>query len=227
MGKNMHRLAIFFVAIVIVLNAIALKCFAANSEDYASFAEQKKTEQSQVIAPYLNDVAEIKAQVTEKMKTSEFQDFMKTATESKGESLLHAPGDEHVTSPVLIFVSFSMPADSLKLWLEQAHKAGAKVVIRGLVNNSFKQTRLAVGQLLGKNIGGLQIDPTLFSRFAINKVPAVVVTVSSACPKNVSCMPDFDVIYGNSSLNYALEKLAKADTVRSSIAIDSLKKLRG
>ena len=208
-----------------------LPCLALServNDNYAAFAEQKKQEQSAMIAPYLNDVQTLKAQSMQKVQSQKIQALMASVTGSqnvrgdKGES-----EDQHVTGPVVVFVSFSMPPESLKLWLQQAHKAGVKVVMRGLVNNSFKQTAAAVAALVKKDAAGLQIDPTLFKRFAITKVPAVIVTDQSVCPSTVSCLPNFDVIYGNVSLDYVLEKLANADTARSPLARAKLQKIRG
>src|SRR6266487_3970402 len=111
-------------------------------------------------------------------------------------------------SSVLIFVSFSMPKDSLRGWLKEADTLKAPVVIRGLVNGSFRDTTNAVMALLLDNRGGVQLDPTLFRRFHIEKVPAVVV-VRPACLSQSDCNDptDFDVIYGDVTLEYALKQI--------------------
>lgn len=113
---------------------------------------------------------------------------------------------------LLIFVSFSMPQQSLKAWLNQSRAAGGILVIRGLVDNSFKKTAAKVQKLIGKTGGGLEVDPTLFRRFHIKKVPAVVVVNGHAPPCfNVSgCpfdTPPYDVIYGNVTLQRALMEI--------------------
>lgn len=55
---------------------------------------------------------------------------------------------------------------------------------------------------------GVQIDPTLYSRYGIRSVPALV----------VRCKAGFDVIQGNIRLKQALEKVVEkgdcADTAR-------------
>lgn len=210
----------------LIVGVLMLSFFSsAWAEDYADFAAQKEAEKSVVMAPYLKDAEEAKANAMQNMQRLDLQQLMQTASAATNAKPLQA--DSHVSSPVMIFVSFSMPKDSLKLWIEQANKIGAKVVLRGLVNNSFKQTKASVSQVIEKGQGGLQIDPTLFTRFSIQKVPAVVITQAASCPGTMSCSPAFDVIYGNVSLDYALEKLAKANTVRAFIARDALQKIRG
>lgn len=113
---------------------------------------------------------------------------------------------------LLIFISFSMPKQSLRLWLEQAMRAGGILVLRGLVGDSFKKTALAVQQLVGDRGGGVEIDPILFRRFHIKQVPAVVVMNHPVprCFNLTDCLsntPDYDVIYGDVSLESALKEI--------------------
>ena len=129
-------------------------------------------------------------------------------------------------SNVLIFVSFSMPQKSLKGWMREAEKIHAPVVIRGLVNNSFKATIQKMTELASDNHGGIQIDPTLFKTFNIKQVPAVVVTNSGNCLPNQSCPNKYDVVYGDVHLDYALEKVSRQNDDLSSIAQTALETLR-
>jgi conjugal transfer pilus assembly protein TrbC len=118
-------------------------------------------------------------------------------------------------SQVLVFLSFSMPEKSLHAWLNQCKRSGATPVIRGLIHNSFKDTMTAI-QTLSKKTGiGMQLDPILFKTFEINAVPAVVyVKDTPVCPANMNCKPvDYDSLYGDVSLDYALEKMSNDDPV--------------
>lgn len=71
-----------------------------------------------------------------------------------------------------IFVSFSMPKELLVSLDKQAKQIGAKLVIRGLKNNSFKETFELV-----KSLGDIRvdIDPRAFDEYSINEVPAFVI----------------------------------------------------
>lgn len=124
---------------------------------------------------------------------------------------------------VLVFASFSMPKESLKNYLIEARKIQAPLLIRGLINNSFKDTTKAVMALLPDNKGGMLLDPTLFKRFNIKKVPAVVV-IDKTCLLDDKCA-DYDVIYGNVTLAYALKKIAQQGSSQSSLAAEALKEL--
>ena len=112
-------------------------------------------------------------------------------------------------SQVLVFLSFSMPEKSLQAWLLQCKQSGATPVIRGLIHNSFKDTMTAILALSKKTGIGMQLDPILFKTFAVTKVPAVVyVKDTPACPANMNCKSvDYDSLYGDVSLDYALEKM--------------------
>lgn len=114
---------------------------------------------------------------------------------------------KRAVSPVLIFVSFSMPDASLKQWMSVAEQIHAPVVIRGLINHSFKDTIKKMADLTRDNHGGVQLDPTLFRRFQINQVPAVVVWKEANCLPSQSCLDEYDVVYGDVTLAFALQKI--------------------
>lgn len=72
---------------------------------------------------------------------------------------------------VLIFVSFSMPDKALQDYYLSAQKYKARLIIRGLKNNSFQETKEKI-----KDLGiSVDIDPNLFEEYQISKVPTIVV----------------------------------------------------
>lgn len=94
-----------------------------------------------------------------------------------------------------IFVSFSMP-ESLLLSLDKtAQQIGAKLVIRGLKNNSFKETISYIKNLNNKGMI-IDIDPKAFSAFDVKHVPSFVINEGEK----------FDKITGNLSIPYVLEQ---------------------
>jgi len=120
------------------------------------------------------------------------------------------------TKPALLtFVSFSMPDDSLKAVLEQTARAGGVTVLRGLVDNSFKETALRIGKFSREHGPGLSVDPRLFAEHGVTIVPAFVV-VGETVP---------DKIAGNMSLAAALETIAREGDNKS-IAQGLLDRLR-
>lgn len=74
-------------------------------------------------------------------------------------------------SKIYIFISFSMPDSALKSYAAEAESAGAILVIRGLKNNSFLETKAKADEL-GISFN---IDPNLFEKYHIASVPVIVV----------------------------------------------------
>ncbi|KJV51944.1 type-F conjugative transfer system pilin assembly family protein [Orientia tsutsugamushi str. Gilliam] len=70
-----------------------------------------------------------------------------------------------------IFVSFSMSDEALKSYFADSQKAGTQLVMRGLINNSFIQTKNKTMEL------GISfdIDPGLFEQYKIDVVPVIVI----------------------------------------------------
>ena len=71
---------------------------------------------------------------------------------------------------ILIFVSFSLPDSALQSYYQEAQLLGGRLVMRGLKNNSFKDTQVKTIKL------GISfdIDPTLFEEYGITTVPTIV-----------------------------------------------------
>ncbi|WP_392536739.1 type-F conjugative transfer system pilin assembly protein TrbC [Legionella sp. 227] len=132
-------------------------------------------------------------------------------------------------SQVLVFLSFSMPERSLQAWLLQCKQSGATPVIRGLIHNSFKETMTAIQTLSQKTGIGMQLDPILFKMFEVTAVPAVVyVKDMPLCPANMDCKPvDYDKLYGDVSLDYALEKIDGEQSMEVPSLNQMILRLRG
>lgn len=118
-----------------------------------------------------------------------------------------------VHDSVYIFVSFSMPKESLQQWSAQAQKIHAPLVIQGLVDDSFTKTQQAVAALSSEHPSGVVLDPRLFRQYHISQAPTVVIvhpTALKPCPPNQSCwQPDAtDVISGDIGLEAALRIVA-------------------
>lgn len=79
---------------------------------------------------------------------------------------------------LIVFISSSMSDQSIQQWARQAKIMGAELVLRGFINNDFKQTVDFAQRLFVKQkIGGFNIDPFLFKKYAVESVPLVVLDV--------------------------------------------------
>jgi type-F conjugative transfer system pilin assembly protein TrbC len=79
-------------------------------------------------------------------------------------------GSQKTSAKFLIFVSTSMPQQSIKTLGQEAHKIGAKIIFRGLIGGTFKETQNYM-QSLGVTA---EIDPTKFEDYKIVQVPTFI-----------------------------------------------------
>lgn len=91
---------------------------------------------------------------------------------------------------LLIFVSSSMPQESLKALFHQAQEVGATLIFRGLIEESFMKTKAFFEAL---QING-EINPPLFETYGITQVPTFVIREGD----------NYDSVQGNISLQEAL-----------------------
>lgn len=89
-----------------------------------------------------------------------------------------------------IFISLSMPKSLLEAYDKLAKQIGAKLVMRGFKNNSFKETVQFTKEM------AIQVDPVSFKKFGITYVPSFVLSNNN----------QFDKLVGNVSIKYALEE---------------------
>lgn len=103
------------------------------------------------------------------------------------------------TEGLWIFVSHSMPKGLIAKYAKVADKIGAKLVIRGLKNNSFKET---ISYLKGIQNQGLKIavHPQVFAKFKVNLVPSFVLSNNK----------QYDKLTGNVSIAYVLKQFAES-----------------
>ena len=69
-----------------------------------------------------------------------------------------------------IFVSHSMEDKALQDYYKEAQKYGAKLIVRGLINDSFLDTKAAVDKI---EIA-YDIDPEKFEKYEVKLVPTIV-----------------------------------------------------
>lgn len=111
---------------------------------------------------------------------------------------------------LVAFASLSMPAPSLQRMIADVGRAGGVVVFRGFPGNSAKHFTTALAKVLpgGQVAPSVGIDPRLFRAFAVDAVPAYVVTATDfeLCD-GFDCrtaLPPHDRMSGNVTLDHAL-----------------------
>lgn len=123
--------------------------------------------------------------------------------------------EKYAETRAILFASFSMPETSLRQMMREATAYGVTIVFRGFVNNSVFDTREKLEQVFGDDdeAEAFAIDPTLFRRFDIQAVPALVVLGETLdvcetplCADDIA--PVHDRLSGNIPLEAALSIIA-------------------
>lgn len=110
---------------------------------------------------------------------------------------------------LIIFISLSMPEATLARLVDQAARARAQLLLRGLSDGSLPRTAARIQQLIGTRAVAVQIDPRAFDRYAIQRVPSFVLArpgaQDAACNgKQCARADDHVMAAGDVSLDYAL-----------------------
>ena len=185
-------------------------CFyslSANADDYTAIALEAEQHKAEMIQKYLNVALEAKN--NEVNSINNYKDNFKKYTNGKDEN------------KVIIFVSFSMPEQSIVSLMKDAKKIHASIVIRGLIHNSFKETFLKMASIVKEaGGGGVELNPPAFKKYNIQNVPAVVVLpTSQTCFSEKICAEEkFDVIYGDIPLYDALKAIRDHGAISKHVA---------
>lgn len=133
---------------------------------------------------------------------------------------------------LLVFISFAMPEATLSRLVDQAARAQASLVLRGLVDGSLVHTVSRVQQLIGTRKVAVQIDPQAFDRYAITQTPTFVLVRDGTQPQPCAgglCVPGdgFVTASGDVSLDYALSFFQRSAPGFAKDASGFLKRLKG
>lgn len=106
---------------------------------------------------------------------------------------------------ILVFLSLSMPIESIKNIMTNYKSHNARFLLRGFKDNSLIKTiKLFEGVIKSTNVG-LEIDPMAFKKYEIKKVPTFVV-------RDVNEKDSFDKLSGSVSPKFLLDTVrAKGD----------------
>lgn len=113
--------------------------------------------------------------------------------------------EEDASAPVgYVFVSTSMPLNTLMQYELEAQKYGFHLLMQGLINENYRETIAFFDEFIQKTKGGITIDPELFQQFNVQQVPTIILTNGNHS----------DVIKGNITLEYALRSFATSGDLK-------------
>ena len=133
---------------------------------------------------------------------------------------------------LLIFVSFAMPEATLTRLVDQASRAGATLVLRGLVDGSLRETVERMQRLVGTRRVAVQIDPQAFDRYSVQRTPSFVIVRGGAASQPCgtgSCIAgdQYLLAAGDVSLGYALEHFRRSAPRMAGEASMFLQRMKG
>lgn len=113
-----------------------------------------------------------------------------------------------------IFVTLDMPGPSLQGLADQAARAGATLVLRGLKDQSMRATLARLQGLTGDRNVAWEIDPEAFTRFGVERAPTFVLMTGAraaepGCSSECPTQPSFVAIAGDVTLDYALRSIVR------------------
>lgn len=117
---------------------------------------------------------------------------------------------------VMVFVSLSMPDNTLKQLLKQSQQYQVPLIIRGVLPEGMVPTASRIMDLLEASDegeatdGGFAISPQWFRQFNITHVP-VFVAIGNACNETSCPKNAYDLVHGNLALPNALTILSQGD----------------
>ena len=199
--------------IILIIVICSISTFARADDDTQSFIADAKLNEAKQLRAYTQFVIEEKQRANS--ISAPYLEEASLLTHAKSDQIESAIQKSNIDKKdypsVIIFVSFSMSDESISSYLHDARKIHASVVIRGLINNSFKDTFLKMTNIVKQaGGGGVELNPPLFKKFSITRVPAVVLLPndsSRVTGKSSFAESDFDVIYGDIPLYDALKTI--------------------
>ncbi|MCB9063255.1 MAG: type-F conjugative transfer system pilin assembly protein TrbC [Halobacteriovoraceae bacterium] len=120
------------------------------------------------------------------------------------------------------FISLGMPENTIINILKEAKELKAKVYLRG-VKKDLKTTIKIISDLSQKSGGSVLIDPTMFKKFNIDRVPAYVIAEKEpeASKYQSSLLPSFVKAYGDVTIEYFIDYIKRNGT-KSQVAMANL-----
>jgi len=135
------------------------------------------------------------------------------------------PGGNSANADVpelMVFVSFSLPRETLQRIVHQSERSGAVLILRGLKGHSLTQTGEEIARLVGERNVTVLIHPPAFQQFQVRQVPSLVLARPGSAAKidEEGCAPtsSFIRIDGDVGQDYALDLIERQAPAWADIA---------
>ncbi|MBU9211611.1 type-F conjugative transfer system pilin assembly protein TrbC [Burkholderia multivorans] len=122
---------------------------------------------------------------------------------------------------LMVMVSLSMPRAALERTVEQAERAGATLVFRGLKGDSMMKMGEEIKSLIGNRNVSVAIHPPAFQQFSVTRVPVIVIArpeAGNVLDNGCSKPETFVKVSGDVSLDYALDHIERKSPAWAAVA---------
>ena len=134
-----------------------------------------------------------------------------------------------VAPELMVFVSFSMPRESLMRIIEQSERTGARLIFRGFTGDKLTEMSKRIADLLGNHRVEAVVHPPAFTQFKVNQVPALVISQSDAANQldnGCAQAERYVKVTGDVSQDYALDYIERTSQKWSTVAATFNSKLQ-
>lgn len=202
-NKKLIRICRFMLALHVLSNVDA-------------FAEDLQVTAEKIVQDSFAGILSQTTQAKTFLKTLETPQTLKQGASCKAKTTSFETELTSSTSTLLLCVTLSMSDASLKAYDQDLRKIGGRLVIRGLIDDSFLKTSKRLKQL------GIEvdIDPIVFDQFKVDHVPTFI----HAKGRPGAYESVHDRITGSVSVLHALEEFERGGDLD---VLPLLKKLRG
>lgn len=122
---------------------------------------------------------------------------------------------------LLVMVSLSMPKEAIERTVQQAERAGATLVFRGLKGDSMTKMGEEIKAIVGSRSVSAVIHPPAFQQFSVTRVPAIVIArpeAGNVLDNGCSKPETFVKVSGDVSLDYALDYIERKSPAWAAVA---------
>ncbi len=228
----------FFKCLCLLVAGLAMSAATRAVEPPVISDEMKDA--AQRAASNMTTSPDIKARVQEMMKTIQSEEWKARHNAMRAEAMRAVgiePKQDNITAAapppgeaerLYVFISSTMPIEALRNYASDLEKVrGGVMVLRGFVGGAKRvgPTAKFVADFLRRDPSctgascemrrvGVEIDPVVYHRYAITRVPAIVyeehAKTDGYCSvglEEASQPQNIEVVYGDASLRYAVETL--------------------
>lgn len=132
------------------------------------------------------------------------------------------------THELMVFVSFSMPPESLQRVIQESERTGAHIVFRGFKGDKLMEMSKHIANLIGNHRVEVSVNPPAFNQFQISTVPALVIalpTASEGLDNGCAQATQYVKVSGDVGQDYSLDLIERNSPTFASAALSFYRRL--